>query len=182
VTTSHRLVQRRRACAVILAVWVLTTGLLPGSRSRAAELIDRPSPLPISTKLSIAAVNQGHIAVMQCVPALLEGLNVDLEIGSFVRFADARTALTTGSVDLATIGPGDIAIALSQGVDNVSILAGIGSSSRYVIERNGVDLQKWSDLTGKKIGIPNGSATWMQFAAKLEDVGQPYSSFEAANI
>jgi sulfonate transport system substrate-binding protein len=182
VTTSHRLVQRKRARAVILAVWVLTTGLLPGSRSLAAELIDRPSPLPISTKLSIATVNQGHIAVMQCVPALLQGLKVDLEVGSFVRFADARTALTTGSVDVATIGPGDIAIALSQGVDNVSILAGIGSSSRYVIERNGVDLQKWSDLSGKKIGIPNGSATWMQFAAKLEDVGQPYTSFEAANI
>jgi sulfonate transport system substrate-binding protein len=133
-------------------------------------------------KLTIAAVKQGHIAVMQEVPAMLEGLNVEIEIASFVRFADARTALTTGSADVATMGPGDLAIALAQGVDNVSIVAGIGSSSRFVVERNGVDLKDWADLKGRRVGIPNGSATWMQFAAKLEEVGQPYSSFEAANI
>lgn len=156
--------------------------LVANTSTPATEFIDRPSPLPTKVKLTIAAVKQGHIAVMQNVPALLEGLNVELEIASFVRFADARTALTTGSADIATVGPGDLAIALAQGVDNVSILSGIGSSSRYVVERNNVDLQSWSDLAGKKVGIPNGSATWMQFAAKLEDVGQPYRSFEAVNI
>ena len=177
-----RLARRRSGRTVILMLSFLATVLMAGVSSGATELIDRPSPLATRINLSIAAVKQGHVAVMQCVPARLEGLNVDLSIGSFVRFADARTALTTGSVDMATIGPGDIAIALSQGVDNVSILSGIGSSSRYVVERNNVDLKNWSDLAGKKIGIPNGSATWMQFAAKLEDVGQSYSSFEAANI
>jgi sulfonate transport system substrate-binding protein len=156
--------------------------LTANTSTRAAELIDRPPPLPTKVKLTIAAVKQGHIAVMQNVPAMLEGLNVELEIASFVRFADARTAITTGSADVATIGPGDLAIALSQGADNVSILSGIGSSSRYVVERRDIDLKNWSDLAGRKIGIPNGSATWMQFAAKLEDVGQPYRSVDAVNI
>jgi sulfonate transport system substrate-binding protein len=156
--------------------------LVGNASIRAAELIDRPVPLPSPVKLTVAAVKQGHIAVMQDVPALLKGLNVELEIASSVRFADARTALTTGSADVATMGPGDLAIALSQGVDNIAILSGIGSSARYVVERNNIDLKKWSDLAGRKIGIPNGSATWMQFAAKLEDVGQPYESLDPVNI
>lgn len=176
--------QRQGARKGFRAAWLLAAGLavIAPSNANADELIDRPTPLSSKVKLTIAAVKQGHIAVMQNVPAMLEGLNVELEIASFVRFADARTALTTGSADVATMGPGDLAIALSQGVENVSIVAGIGSSNRYVVERDGVDLRNWADLKGKKLGIPNGSATWMQFAAKLEDVGQPYGSFDAVNI
>jgi len=129
--------QRQGARKGFRAAWLLAAGLavIAPSNANADELIDRPTPLSSKVKLTIAAVKQGHIAVMQNVPAMLEGLNVELEIASFVRFADARTALTTGSADVATMGPGDLAIALSQGVENVSIVAGIGSSNRYVVER-----------------------------------------------
>jgi sulfonate transport system substrate-binding protein len=176
--------QQPRARNAFLAVCLWAVGLtaIASPSANASDLIDRPTPLPSKVKLTVAAVKQGHIAVMQNVPAMLEGLNVELEVASFVRFADARTALTTGSADVATMGPGDLAIALSQGVDDVSIVAGIGSSTRYIVGRDGIDLKNWADLKGKKLGIPNGSATWMQFAAKLEDVGQPYGSFEAVNI
>ncbi|MGO8908148.1 MAG: ABC transporter substrate-binding protein [Bradyrhizobium sp.] len=177
-------VRRSRIAGLVLVACLFVTGLaaIASRNANADELIDRPAPLPSRVKLSVAAVKQGHIAVMQNVPAMLAGLNVEIEIASFVRFADARTALTTGSADVATVGPGDLAIALAQGVDSVSIVAGIGSSNRYVVERDGVDLKDWADLKGRRLGIPNGSATWMQFAAKLEEVGQPYSSFEAVNI
>jgi sulfonate transport system substrate-binding protein len=175
---------RRTTGKAFLAACLLAVGLAATTspRANADELIDRPTPLPAKVKLTIAAVKQGHIAVMQNVPAMLEGLNVELEVASFVRFADARTALTTGSADVATMGPGDLAIALAQGVDDVSIVAGIGSSNRYIVARDGLDLKNWADLKGKKLGIPNGSATWMQLAAKLEDVGFPYGSFNAVNI
>jgi sulfonate transport system substrate-binding protein len=176
--------QRRMAGRAFLAACLLAVGAaaILSPRANADELIDRPTPLPSKVKLTVAAVKQGHIAVMQNVPAMLEGLNVELEIASFVRFADARTALTTGSADVATMGPGDLAIALAQGVDDVSIISSIGSSSRYIVERKGLDLKNWADLKGKKLGIPNGSATWMQLAAKLDDVSLPYNSFEAVNI
>jgi sulfonate transport system substrate-binding protein len=176
--------QRRMAGKAFLAACLLAVGAaaISSPRANADELIDRPTPLPSKVKLTVAAVKQGHIAVMQNVPAMLEGLNVELEVASFVRFADARTALTTGSADVATMGPGDLAIALAQGVDDVSIVSGIGSSSRYIVERDGLDLKNWADLKGKRLGIPNGSATWMQLAAKLEDVSLPYNSFDAVNI
>lgn len=152
------------------------------SNGVAADPIDRPAPLPVPVKLTIATVSQGHIAAMQNVGEKIAGLNVELEFAQFVRFADARTALATGSADIATVGPGDLPIALSQGITNFSILTGIGSSARYVIQRKGLDLETWNDLKGKRLGIPGGSATWMQFAAKLQDVGLPYNSFEAVNI
>jgi sulfonate transport system substrate-binding protein len=176
--------QWRMAGKAFLAACLLAVGAaaISSPRANADELIDRPTPLPSKVKLTVAAVKQGHIAVMQNVPAMLEGLNVELEVASFVRFADARTALTTGSADVATMGPGDLAIALAQGVDDVSIVSGIGSSRRYIVERDGLNLKSWADLKGKRLGIPNGSATWMQLAAKLEDVSLPYNSFDAVNI
>jgi sulfonate transport system substrate-binding protein len=176
--------QWRMAGKAFLAACLLAVGAaaISSPRANADELIDRPTPLPSKVKLTVAAVKQGHIAVMQNVPAMLEGLNDELEVASFVRFADARTALTTGSADVATMGPGDLAIALAQGVDDVSIVSGIGSSRRYIVERDGLNLKSWADLKGKRLGIPNGSATWMQLAAKLEDVSLPYNSFDAVNI
>src|SRR5581483_5932517 len=80
------------------------------------------------------------------------------------------------------VGPADLAIALSQGSTNVMGLMGVGSSPKYVIGRNGVKLDSWSDLKGKKIAIAPGSAVWFQFAATLVENNVPYNSFEAINI
>jgi sulfonate transport system substrate-binding protein len=99
-----------------------------------------------------------------------------------VRYADARTALLAGSLDAASVGPADLAISLAQGSNNVVGLMGVGSSPKYVIGRNGVKFDNWSDLKGKKIAIAPGSAVWFQFAATLVENGIPYNSFEAVNI
>jgi sulfonate transport system substrate-binding protein len=100
----------------------------------------------------------------------------------FVRYADARTALLAGSLDIATVGPADLAIALSQGSTNVTGLMGVGGSPKYVVGRKGVKLDSWDDIKGKKIAIAPGSAVWFQFAATLIEKGIPYNSFTAVNI
>jgi ABC-type nitrate/sulfonate/bicarbonate transport system substrate-binding protein len=87
-----------------------------------------------------------------------------------------------GSLDVASVGPADLAISLAQGSTNVVGLMGVGSSPKYVIGRNGVKFDTWNDLKGKKIAIAPGSAVWFQFAATLVENGIPYSSFEAVNI
>jgi sulfonate transport system substrate-binding protein len=87
-----------------------------------------------------------------------------------------------GSLDAASVGPADLAISLAQGSTNVVGLMGVGSSPKYVIGRNGVKFESWSDLKGKKIAIAPGSAVWFQFAATLVENGVPYNSFEAVNI
>ena len=87
-----------------------------------------------------------------------------------------------GSLDIATVGPADLAIALSQGSTNVTGLMGVGGSPKYVIGRKGVKLDDWNDIKGKKIAIAPGSAVWFQFAATLIEKGIPYNSFQAVNI
>lgn len=116
------------------------------------------------------------------MPELLASTNLKLEISNFVRYADARTALTTGSLDVATISVGDLLIALTQGADGVVGLSGVAFSPRFMVARKGVIIEKWDDLKGKKVGIAPGSSTWFQFVAKLKDVGVPYDSFTAVNI
>jgi sulfonate transport system substrate-binding protein len=100
----------------------------------------------------------------------------------FARYADARTALLAGSLDVAAVGPADLAIALANGSTNMVGIMGVGSSPKYVIGRNGVKFDSWEDIKGKKIAIAPGSAVWFQFAATLIEQGIPYSSLTAVNI
>ena len=141
-----------------------------------------PAPLAQPVELTVGYVKVGHLAPIILVADELKKLGVNLKLVEFVRYADARTALLAGSLDAASVGPADLAISLAQGSTNVVGLMGVGSSPKYVIGRNGVKFESWSDLKGKKIAIAPGSAVWFQFAATLVENGVPYNSFEAVNI
>ena len=159
----------------------LAGGALLASR-RAHALGATPAPLPQRVSLNVGYQKVGHLAPMILVPPMLEKLGVDVTLVEFVRYADARTAMLAGSLDLATVGPPDLAIALAQGATGMVGLMGVGSSPKYIIGRSGVTLDSWKDLAGKKIAIAPGSAVWFQFAATLVEEGVPYSSFQAINI
>jgi len=141
-----------------------------------------PAPLAQPVEFTVGYVKVGHLAPIVLVADELKKLGVDLKLVEFVRYADARTALLAGSLDVASVGPADLAISLAQGSTNVVGLMGVGSSPKYVIGRNGVKFDSWSDLKGKKIAIAPGSAVWFQFAATLVENSIPYNSFEAVNI
>jgi sulfonate transport system substrate-binding protein len=141
-----------------------------------------PAPLAQPVELTVGYVKVGHLAPIILVADELKKLGVNLKLVEFVRYADARTALLASSLDVASVGPADLAISLAQGSTNVVGLMGVGSSPKYVIGRNGVKLESWGDLKGKKIAIAPGSAVWFQFAATLVENGIPYNSFEAVNI
>ncbi|HET7886163.1 MAG TPA: ABC transporter substrate-binding protein [Bradyrhizobium sp.] len=143
-----------------------------------------PEPAPIAppVELTVGYVKVGHLAPIILVADELKKLGINLKLVEFVRYADARTALLAGSLDVASVGPADLAISLAQGSTNVVGLMGVGSSPKYVIGRNGVKFDSWADLKGKKIAIAPGSAVWFQFAATLVENNVPYNSFEAINI
>jgi sulfonate transport system substrate-binding protein len=143
-----------------------------------------PQPAPLSPPVEVTFGYQkvGHLAPIVMLGDELKKLGINLKLVEFVRYADARTALLAGSLDIATVGPADLAIALSQGSTNVTGLMGVGSSPKYVIGRKGVKLDSWEDIKGKKIAIAPGSAVWFQFAAMLIEKGIPYNSFQAVNI
>lgn len=161
---------------------LMAAGLALGAALATGAAAQMPEPLESPVRLTIGAAKVGHLAPLLAVPALLEPLNVELEIVEFVRYADARTALATGSLDLATVGPADLPIALSQGIETMVALMGVGSSPKYVVAREGVELNAWDDIRGKRVAIAPGSAVWFQFVATMTELGIPYDSIEAVNI
>jgi sulfonate transport system substrate-binding protein len=168
-----------RIRAVGLSILICIGGV---ASAQASELVPRPAPLAKPVTLRLGLFKGAYTVAFEDVPKLLQGSNLDLEIAYFVRYADARTALASKSLDVATISPGDLLVALSQGVTDIVGLTGVATSVRYFVVKTGVTVESWPDLVGKRIGIAPGSSSWFQFAAKLQDVGLPYSKLTTANI
>ncbi len=141
-----------------------------------------PAPLPQRETLTIGFVKVGHLAAMLNVEEELKKFNVDVKRAEFVRYADARTALLSNSVDVSAVGPGDLAIVASQGSKNLIGLTGVAGSAKNLVVRKDVKINDWKDIAGKKIAIAPGSAVWFQWAMTMVEKGIPYNSFSPVNI
>lgn len=135
---------------------------------------------PVS--LTVGYQKVAHLAPIIEAAAALKQAGTDVALVEFVRYADARTALLAGSLDIAAVGPADLAIALANGSTSMVGLMGVGASPKYVVGRTGTKFDSWADITGKKIAIAPGSAVWFQFAATLIERDIPYNSFTAVNV
>lgn len=142
----------------------------------------RPAALAPAVKLTVGQVRVPHVAPFHFLPAACAPLGVELEMVNFVRYADVRTALASGSIELGAIGPADVPIAVSQGLRGIVGLFGVGTSAKHPIVRNGVTVDRWEDLIGKRVGIAPGSAVWFQFAATLVEANVPYNRLNVVNI
>ncbi len=132
--------------------------------------------------LTVGYQKVGHLAPMILIADALKAQGVELKLVEFARYADARTALLAGSLDVASVGPADLAISLAAGSTSMVGIMGVGSSPKYVIAGKGKTFNTWEDIRGKKIAIAPGSAVWFQFAATLVEKNIPYNSFTAVNI
>ena len=112
----------------------------------------------------------------------LKAMGVEMKRVDFVRYADARTALAAGSLDLATVGPADLPIVLSSGITSMVALMGVGSQPKYPVVRQGVSVERWQELRGKRVAVAPASAVWFQFVATLEEQSVPYKALEVVNI
>lgn len=174
---------RRAAIARTLRlVAAAACGAMLLAGGEAAALAPKPDPLPQPVTITIGVGKAAHLSPLGEIAGRLKEMNVELKVVDFIRYADARTAIATGSLDMATVGPADLPILLSQNVTNVVGLSGAGVSPKFVVTRKGVDIKKWEDLKGKRIGVAPASAVWFQFAAMLKEVGVPYNSFTEVKI
>ena len=83
-------------------------------------------------ELTVGYQKVGHLAPMILISDDLKKLGVNLKLVEFVRYADARTALLAGSLDVASVGPADLAISLAQGSTNVVGRMGVGSCAEKI--------------------------------------------------
>jgi sulfonate transport system substrate-binding protein len=161
---------RRRVVAGLTGLSALAALAMPGRA--AAEAVT----------LTVGYQKVAHLAPIVLVADALKAEGVEIKLVEFARYADARTALLAGSLDVASVGPADLAIGLANGSRSMVGIMGVGGSPKYPIVRKGVTLDSWNDIKGKKIAIAPGSAVWFQFAATLIEKGIPYNSFTAVNI
>jgi sulfonate transport system substrate-binding protein len=160
----------------------ITAVVLTAVTTMAQAIGPAPAPLAQRETLTVGFVKVGHLSPLLDIEEELKKFNIDVKRAEFVRYADARTALLSNSVDISAVGPGDLAIAASQGSQNLIGLTGVGSSSKNLVVRKGVTINDWKDIAGKRIGIAPGSAVWFQWAMTLLEKGIPYNSFTPVNI
>jgi sulfonate transport system substrate-binding protein len=167
----------------MLRIGVLVgAAMLAGIPAKALDLIAQPTPLSPPVKLIVGVGKSAHHAPIVGLVDQLKALGVELEVVEFNRYADARTAIATGSLDISSIAAGDLAVLLSQGVKSVVAFNGVASSKKFPIVAKGVVANTWAELKNVKLGVPPGSAVWYQFVAKLQEVGIPYDEMKIVNI
>jgi sulfonate transport system substrate-binding protein len=171
------LVPRR---ALVLVVGALAVVGLASASARAQGDVRTPLKEPVKVKQGM--LNVPALSPLWLLPEYAAKYNVQIETVMFQRFADARTALASGDLDLTAFGPQDITLAVGQGAKSLVGIAGVGSGNDCLIVRKGEDLKDWTALQGKAIGVGAGSISWLKFAASTQEHGLDYSKLKIVNI
>lgn len=140
------------------------------------------TPLPAPVKLKQGMLNVPALSPLWLLPEYAAKYNIEIETVMFQRFADARTALVSGDIQLTAFGPQDISLALGQGAKTLMGVAGVGSGNDCLVVRKGEDLKSWKSLQGKAIGVGAGSISWLKFAASVQENGLEYGKLKIVNI
>jgi sulfonate transport system substrate-binding protein len=143
---------------------------------------DLRAPLPQPLKIKQGMLNVPALSPLWLLPEEAAKYNIQLETVMFQRFADARTALVSGDIQLTAFGPQDISLALGQGAKTLVGVAGVGSGNDCLIVRKGEDVKDWKSVAEKRVGVGAGSISWLKFAASVQENGLQYNKLKIINI
>jgi len=143
---------------------------------------DLRAPLPAPVKVKQGMLNVPALSPLWLLPEYAAKYNIQIEMVMFQRFADARTALASGDIQLTAFGPQDISLALGQGGKSMMGVAGVGSGNDCLIVRKGEDLKDWQAVADKRVGVGAGSISWLKFAASAQENGLDYGKLKIVNI
>jgi sulfonate transport system substrate-binding protein len=138
--------------------------------------------LAAPVKVKQGMTNVPALSPLWLLPERAAKYNVQVEQVIFQRFADARTALASGDLDIAAFGPQDITLGLGQGAKSMIGVAGIGSGNDCLLVRKGEDIKEWGGIGAKTIGVGAGSISWLKFAASVQENGLDYGKLRVVNI
>jgi ABC-type nitrate/sulfonate/bicarbonate transport system substrate-binding protein len=167
----------RRSVPVLVAA-ALAVGLALAAWAQG----DLRAPLAAPLKVKQGMANVPALSPLYLLPDEAKKYNIQIEQVMFQRFADLRTALASGDLDIGAFGPQDISLAASQGVKSLVGVAGVGSGNDCLIVRKGEDIKAWSELPGKAIGVGAGSISWLKFTASVTEGGVDYRKLKIVNI
>jgi sulfonate transport system substrate-binding protein len=140
------------------------------------------TPLPAPVKARLGMLNVPALSPLWLLPDYAGKYNVQIETVMFQRFADARTALASGDLDITAFGPQDITLGLAQGAKSMVGVAGVGSGNDCLLVRKGEDVKDWKDVAARRMGVGAGSISWLKFAASVQEHGLDYGKLKIVNI
>ncbi len=166
---------------LVAALVVIVAGTLSAS-TLVAQTDPIRTPLSAPLKVKQGMFNVPALSPLWLLPEYAAKYGIQVEQVMFQRFADARTALASGDLDITAFGPQDISLALGQGTKTMMGVAGIGSGNDCLIVRKGDDVKDWKALTAKSIGVGAGSISWLKFAASVQENGVEYGKLKIVNV
>ena len=175
------MIARLRIAVLTLALVGALIGTLTAASSVAAQDALR-APLPTPVKAKLGMLNVPALSPLWLLPEYAAKYNIQMEPVMFQRFADARTALASGDLDITAFGPQDISLGLGQGIKSMVGVAGVGYGNDCLVVRKGDDIKDWKSLEGKTIGVGAGSISWLKFAASVQENGLDYGKLKIINI
>lgn len=140
------------------------------------------APLATAIKIKQGMLNVPALSPLWLLPEYAAKYNIQIETVMFQRFADARTALVSGDIQITAFGPQDISLAVGQGAKSLVGVAGVGSGNDCLVVRKGEDIKDWKSLADKRIGVGAGSISWLKFAASVQENGLQYGQLKIVNI
>lgn len=140
------------------------------------------TPLATPVKIKQGQANVPALSPLYLLPEEAAKYNIQIEMVMFQRFADMRTAVASGDIQITALGPQDISLALGSGVKSIVGVAGVGSGNDCLVVRKGEDIKSWKGVSGKRIGIGAGSISWLKFAASVQENGLQYNKLKIVNI
>ncbi|HXL47038.1 MAG TPA: PhnD/SsuA/transferrin family substrate-binding protein, partial [Candidatus Binatia bacterium] len=165
---------KRLVLAVLVLGCAATVALAQGGAPR--------TPLPARVTAKLGMLNVPALSPLWLLPEYAAAYNIQIETVMFQRFADGRTALASGDLDITAFGPQDITLAVAQGARSLVGVAGVGSGNDCLLVRRGEDIRDWKELGTRKIGIGAGSISWLKFAASVQEHGVDYGKLRITNI
>jgi len=165
-----------------VAVRCLLAAVLIAPLSAVSQSDALRKPLPAPVKVKQGMLNVPALSPLWLLPEEAAKYNIQIEMVMFQRFADARTALVSGDIQITAFGPQDISLAVGQGAKSLVGVAGVGSGNDCLVVRKGDDIKDWKSLAGKRIGVGAGSISWLKFAASVKENGLNYGNLKIVNI
>lgn len=152
----------------------------PLSALSQSDALRKPLPAPVKVKQGM--LNVPALSPLWLLPEEAAKYNIQIEMVMFQRFADARTALVAGDIQITAFGPQDISLAVGQGAKSLVGVAGVGSGNDCLVVRKGDDIRNWNAVAAKRVGVGAGSISWLKFAASVKENGLDYGRLKIVNI
>jgi sulfonate transport system substrate-binding protein len=133
-------------------------------------------------KVRVGYINNTQSAVMLQTKTIQKDENLDIDLVPFTRYPDVQRALAANSVDIGPIAPNGLPTAVAQGDRNVIAVMDLAYGGDAMIVRKGVEVHKFQDLKGKRIGLAEGGIAWMMFVMLLDKNSMTYSDIQAVNF